>query len=201
MKLLKLRSLPDQWIDKDQLILHAAFQLLQDFVEREKAERIAWNHDSRSAKAWREIRSLYRWWKKIRPDRRSPLDARGLKKPPMRFKPRSVALRAFLYVQEEGEGLRIIGIGEVLHPLPENARRVELFTPSASPAHDPDRLALLQAFMRFGLKQVAGRFALVNPAVVVRGAGNLSAVFNGYERGLLTSALEGTGAARNVAFA
>lgn len=87
MKLLKLRGLSDHWIDKDHLILHAAFQLLRDFVERERPERIDWNHDPRSGKAWREIRSLYRWWMKIRPNRREPLDAKGLKKPRMRFAP------------------------------------------------------------------------------------------------------------------
>lgn len=87
MKLLKLRGLPDRWIDKDYLILHAAFQLLRDFRERERPERIAWNHDPRSAKAWREINSLYRWWTMIRPNRREPLDAKGLRKPPMRFQP------------------------------------------------------------------------------------------------------------------
>jgi len=87
MKLLKLCGVPDHWIDKDHLILHAAFQLLRDFVEHERPERIAWNHDPRSAKAWREIRSLYRWWTKIRPNRRSPLDVKGLKSPPMKFEP------------------------------------------------------------------------------------------------------------------
>lgn len=87
MKLLKLRGLPNRWIDKDHLILHAAFQLLRDYVERERPERIEWSHDKRSAKAWREIRSLYRWWTNIRPGRRSPLDAKGLKMPPLKFEP------------------------------------------------------------------------------------------------------------------
>lgn len=87
MKLLKLRGLADHWIDKDHLILYAAFQLLRDFVERERPERIAWNHDRRSAKAWREIRFLYRWWTEIRPKRRDPLDAKGLKCPPLKHEP------------------------------------------------------------------------------------------------------------------
>ncbi len=87
MKLLKLRGLPDHWIDKDHLILHAAFQCLRDFMERERPERIIWNDDPRSAKAWREIRYLYRWWTKIRPNRREPLNAKGLKCPPMKFEP------------------------------------------------------------------------------------------------------------------
>lgn len=87
MNLLKIRGLPDHWIDKDRLILHAAFQLLRDFVERERPERVVWNHDPRSSKAWREIRSLYRWWTKIRPNRREPLDAKGLKCPPLKYMP------------------------------------------------------------------------------------------------------------------
>ena len=85
MRLLKLRGLPSHWIDKDHLILHAAFQLLQDFMERERTDRIDWNDDPRLARAWQEIRSLYRWWTKVRPDRREPIYAKGLKTPPLKF--------------------------------------------------------------------------------------------------------------------
>ena len=87
MKVLKLHGLPDNWVDKDRLILHAAFQLLKDFVELERPERLDWGHDERFARAWREIRALHRWWTKTRPRRRDPLDAKGLRKPPLRFEP------------------------------------------------------------------------------------------------------------------
>ena len=88
MKILKIRSLEGRWVDKDEVLLHAAFQLLQDFVEQEHPEEtIDWKHDATHTRAWREISSLYRWWKKTRPARRSPLDDKQIKRPPMRFEP------------------------------------------------------------------------------------------------------------------
>ena len=88
MKYLKIRSLNGRWIDKDEMLLHATFQLLQDYVEQERPDRhIDWKHDRAHAKAWREITSLYRWWTKVRPARRPPLDDRKLKRPPFRFEP------------------------------------------------------------------------------------------------------------------
>jgi hypothetical protein len=75
------------WCDKDHVMLHAVFQLLADFVEQEKPDQIVdWNSDPAHKQAWKEIRSLYRWWTQTRPARNSPLDEKGLKKPPMRWK-------------------------------------------------------------------------------------------------------------------
>lgn len=68
-------------------MLHAVFQLLVDFVEQEKPDQIVdWNSDPVHKQVWKELRSLYRWWMKTRPARKSPLDEEGLKKPPMRWK-------------------------------------------------------------------------------------------------------------------
>ena len=87
MKMLKIRTLGSGWCDKDHLMLHAVFQLVVDFVEQEKPDRIVdWNADPEHKHAWKEIRSLYRWWTKTRPARRSPLDDKRLKTPPMRWK-------------------------------------------------------------------------------------------------------------------
>ena len=87
MKVLKIYSLEKGWCDKDYVLLHAVFQLLVDFVEKEKPDQIVdWYSDPAHKHAWREIRSLYRWWTQRRPARRSPLDEHGLKKPPMRWK-------------------------------------------------------------------------------------------------------------------
>jgi hypothetical protein len=62
--LLKIESLPDGWRDKDDIILHACFQLLKDFVEKEKEviEQIDWQHDEKTANAKAEINFLYSWW-------------------------------------------------------------------------------------------------------------------------------------------
>jgi hypothetical protein len=87
VKILKIHSLEKGWCDKDYVMLHAVFQLLVDFVEQEKPDQIVdWNSDAVHKEAWKEIRSLYRWWTQTRPARKSPLDEKGLKRPPMRWK-------------------------------------------------------------------------------------------------------------------
>jgi hypothetical protein len=62
-------GLPPGYYDKDVLLLHACFNLLKDFVEREKP----FDHFDIEAESrkdiWIEIRSLYDWWTKIRPAR------------------------------------------------------------------------------------------------------------------------------------
>ena len=86
MKILKIHSLDKGWCDKDHVMLHAAFQLLVDFVEKEKPDQIVdWNSHPEHKHAWKEIRSLYKWWTQTRPSRKSPLDDKKLKKPPMRW--------------------------------------------------------------------------------------------------------------------
>ncbi len=87
MKYLKIRTLDKGWHDKDNVLLHAAFQLLVDFVEQEQPDKIVdSSFDEPHRQAWKEIKSLYRWWKETRPARRSPLDDKKLKSPPLRFK-------------------------------------------------------------------------------------------------------------------
>ena len=86
MRYLKIQTLEKGWYDKDQVLLHAAFQLLTDFVEQEKPNKIVdWNVDELHRKAWKEIKSLYNWWQKERPARKSPLDDTRLKHPPLKF--------------------------------------------------------------------------------------------------------------------
>ena len=55
--------------------MHAAVQVLVDFVEKEHPDKVVdWNADEALMHAWEEIQSLYKWWKETRPARRSPLD-------------------------------------------------------------------------------------------------------------------------------
>ena len=67
-KRLKISTLDGGWYDRDDLILHAAFQCLVDFVEREDpGETIDWEHDEVHSAAWKEIGALYDWWKNVYP--------------------------------------------------------------------------------------------------------------------------------------
>lgn len=87
VQVLKIHSLDRKWHDKDEVLLHAAFQLLLDFIEQEEpATFIDWNTSTSEKQAWREIKSLYRWWKIRRPSRKHPLDDKKLAIPPFKFK-------------------------------------------------------------------------------------------------------------------
>ena len=87
MRRLKITTLGKGQYDKDEVLLHAAFQLLVDFVKQERPEKIVdWDADELHRVAWAEITGLYKWWTKILPKRRSPLDDKKLKRPPFKFK-------------------------------------------------------------------------------------------------------------------
>ena len=86
MRYLKIHTLEKGWCDKDEILLHAAFQLLVDFIEQEKPDKIVdWHADEIHEKAWKEIKSLYSWWKEERPVRKNPLDDKRIKHPPLKF--------------------------------------------------------------------------------------------------------------------
>ncbi len=76
MKYLKIHTLNrGQWYDRDTILLHAAFQVLVDFIEQEKPDEVTdWQHDEVSRNAWSEITQLYQWWKEARPNRHDPVD-------------------------------------------------------------------------------------------------------------------------------
>lgn len=62
--LLKVDSLTDEWRDKDTVMLHACFQLLKDFIEKEELPNgnADWNADEKHSTAKAEIDKLYNWW-------------------------------------------------------------------------------------------------------------------------------------------
>ena len=64
MRHLKIDSLPNakQWIDRDVVMLHACFQILQDCVEKENVDTHC-NYESNKDSV-DEIRFLYNWWVK-----------------------------------------------------------------------------------------------------------------------------------------
>lgn len=63
--LLIIDSLEHGWKDADSLLLHACFQILVDFVEKERAfdSHVDWDNDQKLTLAKQEILELYNWWK------------------------------------------------------------------------------------------------------------------------------------------
>jgi len=62
--ILNIESLDEGWCDKDHVMLHACFQLLSDFVEKEMRvnDFPDWNANEAAKKAKEEIEELYAWW-------------------------------------------------------------------------------------------------------------------------------------------
>ena len=60
---LQIESLDNDWHDKDEVLLHACFQLLKDCIEKEDLfnDGRDWSYD---AKAKKELKTLYAWWKR-----------------------------------------------------------------------------------------------------------------------------------------
>lgn len=60
---LKIESLSSKdWVDRDEIMLHACFQILKDCVEKEKVDTHC-NYESHK-KFVDEVRFLYKWWEK-----------------------------------------------------------------------------------------------------------------------------------------
>ncbi len=72
MRTLKIESLPTakHWVDRDEIMLHACFQLLKDCVEEEKVDTHV-NYE-RHKEFVDEVRALYKWWKKRAKKLRGP---------------------------------------------------------------------------------------------------------------------------------
>jgi hypothetical protein len=70
---LKINTLHGRYHDKDEVILHAAFQCLINYVEIEKPKEIIdWSFHPG---IWEEIESLYQWWTVVRSARQTVLDS------------------------------------------------------------------------------------------------------------------------------
>lgn len=65
MRNLRINSLPSKdkrWVDRDEIMLHACFQILQDYIELEKGDTHC-NYETHKEYV-DEIRFLYKWWLK-----------------------------------------------------------------------------------------------------------------------------------------
>ena len=74
--IVKISSLPPGYYDIDERLMHSMFDLLVEFVEKEKPfDALDWDGSGEAhAFAAQEIRELYHWWKEIYPTRESPLN-------------------------------------------------------------------------------------------------------------------------------
>lgn len=70
MKRLEITTLKPGWAEWDELMLHASFQCLVNFMEKENPKQIDWHSDPESEEIWKEINDLYKWWTKKRPKRK-----------------------------------------------------------------------------------------------------------------------------------
>lgn len=62
----RIKSLEPTWNDRDAVLAHAMFQILTDFMEKEKpGERIDWSYNEEHAHAWKEMTELYDWWHNV----------------------------------------------------------------------------------------------------------------------------------------
>lgn len=91
IRLLQIKTLPNKqetsWIDRDTILLHAAFQTLVDFVDKEKPYEMAlfpscaWynkpvpddekqhvpvEESEKQIAEWKRLFALYHWWKDVR---------------------------------------------------------------------------------------------------------------------------------------
>ena len=64
---IRIKTLPPTWQDRDRVLLHAAFQILTDFVDREHPFDHFDVMASNNRDDWEEILRLYAWWTVERP--------------------------------------------------------------------------------------------------------------------------------------
>ncbi len=62
--ILKIKSLTSDWYDKDMVMLHACFQLLEDCVEQENLLDgfTDWDQTEEFQEAYKDLKELYEWW-------------------------------------------------------------------------------------------------------------------------------------------
>ena len=78
---LNISTLTGEYCDKDIVILHACFQLLTDFVDKEEAftSHVDWEYNKEHKQAKHIIKELYKWWEE-RKMRDNLLDMNDLEK-------------------------------------------------------------------------------------------------------------------------
>jgi len=85
-----MRYLEPGYYDADEILIHATFQTLCNFIEKEKPEEIIdWESDLEHKRIWNEMTTLYNWWTKDRfqRDSQNPILQSNVCAPEMEFVP------------------------------------------------------------------------------------------------------------------
>lgn len=69
---LEIPTLPHEYHDPDEVMLHAIFAVLGMFISEEKDYPVQWDASEESINAHNEITSLWKWWTEERPNRKYP---------------------------------------------------------------------------------------------------------------------------------
>lgn len=70
---LKIKSLDSDYADPREVLLHAAFQVLVNFVEEPMFKMIDWHWNDYNKNIYNESVALYNWWTVDRPNRHDPI--------------------------------------------------------------------------------------------------------------------------------
>jgi len=99
VKRLQIDTLEKGWAEWDELMLHAAFQCLVDAIEKDRIDRRGWSSDKEGRRIWKEIKTLYDWWK-ARPNRvieDDPIEEKAEKEDQKYFH-RLIEIRFYLWI-------------------------------------------------------------------------------------------------------
>jgi len=62
----KIKSLPCTWTDRDHIMAHVLFQILDDFINKEKPDLIIdWDSDPEHRQARDKMTEIINWWKNV----------------------------------------------------------------------------------------------------------------------------------------
>ena len=110
---LKLRYLKPGWTDKDEVLIHAMFEVLCRFLEDEPVDLVAWDADQYHAHAMEEMKFLYNWWKKRQKrEDDNPIFKPGVEAPKIKTTPDKE------WVNKKGKTERLLNVNFV-HDSPE----------------------------------------------------------------------------------
>lgn len=105
---------------------------------------------------------------------------------------RSISIETFLYLFNENEKYKILGIGENFEGS-DTCHRIDLFSGPPPKNNTISRSELLEAFLRFGFRKITDR-VLIQPTIIFRGTYSINEILAGYQKTVLRDAAFKAGA-------